>query len=61
MLRPSSPGTDTEPVSNVDHLELLSDMKSVLEADALDWWLFGGWGLDAQLGRVTRDHSDIEC
>jgi len=23
-------------------------------------WLFGGWGLDARLGRITRDHSDIE-
>jgi lincosamide nucleotidyltransferase A/C/D/E len=23
-------------------------------------WLFGGWGLDARIGRVTRSHSDIE-
>jgi hypothetical protein len=23
-------------------------------------WLFGGWGLDARIGRVTRDHGDIE-
>lgn len=23
-------------------------------------WLFGGWGLDARLGRITREHGDIE-
>lgn len=23
-------------------------------------WLFGGWGLDARIGRVTRRHGDIE-
>jgi aminoglycoside-2''-adenylyltransferase len=23
-------------------------------------WLFGGWGLDARLGRVSRDHGDVE-
>jgi len=23
-------------------------------------WLFGGWGLDARIGRITRDHGDIE-
>lgn len=23
-------------------------------------WLFGGWGLDARLGRITRDHGDVE-
>jgi lincosamide nucleotidyltransferase A/C/D/E len=22
-------------------------------------WLFGGWGLDARLGRIARQHSDI--
>jgi hypothetical protein len=23
-------------------------------------WLFGGWGLDARVGRITRSHEDIE-
>jgi len=23
-------------------------------------WLFGGWGLDARIGRITREHGDIE-
>ena len=25
-----------------------------------DWYLCGGWGVDAWLGRQTRDHHDIE-
>jgi lincosamide nucleotidyltransferase A/C/D/E len=30
--------------------------------DAVDVraWLFGGWGLDARIGRITREHGDIE-
>ena len=23
-------------------------------------WLFGGWGLDARVGRITRSHGDVE-
>jgi hypothetical protein len=23
-------------------------------------WLFGGWGLDARIGRITRQHGDVE-
>ena len=49
------------PAANSIQIELIADMKSVLDAEGLGWWLFGGWGLDAQLGRVTRDHGDVEC
>jgi len=31
-----------------------------MEASDLSLWLFGGWGLDARLGRITREHGDIE-
>ena len=31
-----------------------------LDAAHIRTWLFGGWGLDARVGRLTRDHSDIE-
>ncbi len=27
---------------------------------ALEWWFAGGWAIDLSLGRVTRDHSDLE-
>ena len=36
-------------------------MKAAFAMAEIDWWLFGGWGLDAQLGRITREHGDIEC
>jgi hypothetical protein len=32
----------------------------VLSAAAIPVWLFGGWGLDARIGRVTRSHGDVE-
>jgi hypothetical protein len=32
----------------------------VLSAVDVPVWLFGGWGLDARIGRVTRSHGDIE-
>ncbi len=40
---------------------LIGDVLNVLtEAGNLRCLLFGGWGLDARIGRVTRDHSDVE-
>ena len=32
----------------------------VLRRAAVAAWLFGGWGLDARIGRITREHGDIE-
>jgi hypothetical protein len=32
----------------------------VLLAANVPAWLFGGWGLDARIGRVSRSHGDIE-
>jgi hypothetical protein len=34
--------------------------QALAHAGVLKWWLFGGWGLDARLGQITRDHHDIE-
>jgi lincosamide nucleotidyltransferase A/C/D/E len=33
---------------------------NTLRAAGCSAWLFGGWGLDARIGRITRDHGDIE-
>lgn len=41
-------------------LEVISEIVDLLAAAGLSWWLFGGWGMDALIGRVTREHSDIE-
>lgn len=46
--------------SNSVQTRLLNDIQGALDARALGWWLFGGWALDAQLGRVTREHGDVE-
>ena len=32
----------------------------VLAVAGIPAWLFGGWGLDARFGRITRRHEDIE-
>ncbi len=32
----------------------------VLSAADVPAWLFGGWGLDARIGRITRSHGDVE-
>jgi Aminoglycoside-2''-adenylyltransferase len=31
-----------------------------LQAADIPAWLFGGWGLDARIGRITREHGDVE-
>jgi lincosamide nucleotidyltransferase A/C/D/E len=32
----------------------------LLEGDAIDVWLDGGWGVDALLGHQTREHDDLD-
>lgn len=41
-------------------LATIKAVLSVLRSIGVSAWLFGGWGLDARLGRVTREHGDIE-
>ena len=38
------------------HVEVYLD----LEADEIELWLIGGWGIDALLGRQTREHHDLD-
>jgi len=33
---------------------------AVTRAADISAWLFGGWGLDARMGEITREHGDIE-
>lgn len=30
------------------------------DAEGLRYWVDGGWGVDALIGRQTRDHSDLD-
>ena len=32
----------------------------LLERKRLAYWIAGGWGIDALVGRVTRDHHDLD-
>jgi len=41
-------------------LRVIHLVVNALRVADISAWLFGGWGLDARLGRITRDHGDIE-
>lgn len=41
-------------------LRLIKTITQLLNEAGISAWLFGGWGLDARIGRITRDHGDIE-
>jgi hypothetical protein len=41
-------------------LRVIRAVIDTLRADGVRAWLFGGWGLDARIGRVTREHGDVE-
>lgn len=41
-------------------LGLIRRVVAAMRAADISVWLFGGWGLDARLGRITRDHGDVE-
>jgi hypothetical protein len=41
-------------------LRVIFQVVNVLRVADISAWLFGGWGLDARVGRITRDHGDIE-
>jgi Aminoglycoside-2''-adenylyltransferase len=41
-------------------LRVIKAVINVLGAVNIPAWLFGGWGLDARIGRITREHGDVE-
>ena len=41
-------------------LRLIAEIESVLRSARIRFWLRGGWALDFLIGRVTRQHSDID-
>ncbi len=42
------------------HLRVIRKIMAVTQAADIAAWLFGGWGLDARIGRITREHGDVE-
>jgi aminoglycoside 2''-adenylyltransferase len=45
---------------NAAHLELLFELLAAADARQLPLWLESGWAIDARLGRITREHEDID-
>src|SRR5690349_13019823 len=41
-------------------LRVIRRVVAVLRAEGISAWVFGGWGLDARIGRITREHGDVE-
>jgi aminoglycoside-2''-adenylyltransferase len=41
-------------------LRIIKAVVNTLDAAGISAWLFGGWGLDARLGQITREHRDVE-
>ena len=39
---------------------MIKAVTAALDAAEIPAWLFGGWGLDARIGRITREHGDVE-
>ena len=41
-------------------LSVIRKVIAVTQAADVSVWLFGGWGLDARIGQITREHGDLE-
>lgn len=41
-------------------LRLIAEVTALLAQARIPHWLFGGWAVDFHVGRITRDHGDIE-
>lgn len=54
-------GRDAEiPDRNEVQLALIEEIGRLLDEAAIRFWLRGGWALDFHLGRLTRQHADID-
>src|SRR5690349_16523254 len=41
-------------------LQTIGWLQALLAEQDIECWLFGGWAVDFHVGRVTRDHSDVD-
>ncbi len=61
---PQWPASCTLPdvdVTRAEHqLQLIADVRATCQSIGAPVWLRGGWAMDFFLGRVTRDHVDID-
>lgn len=45
---------------NAEHIAAIRELFDAAEERDLLLWLENGWAIDARLGRITRDHEDID-
>jgi hypothetical protein len=48
------------PMRNDHDLDAAAKVTEVLERRQIDDWRFGGWAVSRDLGRVTRQHTDVD-
>ncbi len=41
-------------------LAALGEVLRAFDREGIEAWLFGGWAVDFHLGRVTREHADLD-
>lgn len=41
-------------------LTALAELGALLDRVGFESWLFGGWAVDFYVGRVTREHADVD-
>jgi Aminoglycoside-2''-adenylyltransferase len=47
-------------VTDAEQLGALRRIHERLEAQAVEYWVFGGWAVDFHAGSVTRPHDDVD-
>jgi len=47
-------------MANARQLALIEEIVTLCDAASIPCWLRGGWAMDFFLGRVTREHDDID-
>jgi aminoglycoside-2''-adenylyltransferase len=46
--------------SQQDQLSAIARTHELFTRGDIDYWLFGGWGIDFHLGSITRPHPDVD-
>jgi hypothetical protein len=44
-----------------EQIQAIGSLDAALGSARIDYWLFGGWAVDFWVGRVTREHDDIDA
>ena len=42
-------------------IDAIRSLNEALGAAGIDYWLFGGWAVDFWVGRITREHDDVDA